>query len=140
MEIGDIDALAEQIQGEGLAEFDLNSDGVVDSLDQQTLVEDYLGTLLGDADLDGSVQFADFLALSEGFGQEGGWEQGDFDSNGMVEFQDFLLLSQNFGQPTAESQTASVPEPSMACYAMIAASLCCLVRRTRRSPLRVARQ
>ena len=68
----------------------------------------------GDANFDGEVTFADFLALSNNFSQPGDWTTGDFDLNGVTEFPDFLLLSRNFGSPeeSATDQTASVPEPS----------------------------
>ena len=68
------------------------------------------GTFFGDADLDGSVQFSDFLTLSNGFGAAGGWADGDFNGNGEVAFADFLSLANNFGN--GEVNAASVPEPS----------------------------
>ena len=93
--------------------FDTNGDGSVTIADHQHWVEDpaYANSVLGDADLDGSVDFPDFLALSAGFGQSGGWAEGDFDASGAVEFPDFLILAENFGQVAAS--TASVPEPSV---------------------------
>jgi len=39
---------------------------------------DVTRALLGDADLDGGVDFGDFLALQTGFGLAGGWDAGDF--------------------------------------------------------------
>ena len=47
--------------------------------------------LIGDLDGDGSVDFADFLMLSENFGTES--EIGDLDGNGKVAFADFLILA-----------------------------------------------
>ena len=62
------------------------------------LVEDLLGTTRGDTNLDGTVDFQDFLVLSQGFGRsDASWASGDFDGNGLVEFSDFLLLSSHFG-------------------------------------------
>lgn len=55
--------------------------------------------LPGDADLNGSVEFTDFLLLAKNFGQHGVWGDGDFDGNGVVGFSDFLILSQNFDRP-----------------------------------------
>ncbi len=75
------------------------------------------GILVGDADQDGSVAFADFLTLSANFGTSpdaddmATFHAGDFDCNGQVEFSDFLALSSNFGQSSA-GEAASVPEPS----------------------------
>lgn len=51
----------------------------------------------GDTDENGIVNFADFLTLSDNFGQPGGWADGDFDGDGFVGFSDFLILSTNFG-------------------------------------------
>ena len=60
--------------------------------------------LPGDADENGIVEFADFLALSSNFGKENAeWKDGDFDGNGIVEFADFLALSTNFGKTAAAS-------------------------------------
>lgn len=56
--------------------------------------------LIGDANSDNVVNFADFLILSANFGREtdATFAQGDFDNDAAVTFVDFLLLSQNFGQ------------------------------------------
>ena len=67
----------------------------------------------GDANLDDEVNFADFLILSENFGQEGAWREGDFDGDGIVGFPDFLALSENFGG-AANASVAAVPEPTAA--------------------------
>lgn len=72
----------------------------------------------GDTNLDGEINFDDFLMLSNNFGQAGDWRQGDFDGNGEVEFADFLALSSNFGE-MANSSAASVPEPSSALLVLI---------------------
>ena len=61
-------------------------------------VEEIADTRLGDLDLDGDVDFADFLALSANFGRtDAVWTDGDLDHSGTVAFADFLILSQNFG-------------------------------------------
>ena len=64
---------------------------------RQVLVETILGTRRGDTNLDGRVDFQDFLILSTNFGQTSGWSGGDFDADGTVAFADFLLLSTSFG-------------------------------------------
>lgn len=65
---------------------------------------------MGDLDGNGTVEFADFLAMSANFGQAAAdHTSGDIDCNGTVEFADFLVLSANFGQ-TVGSQP--VPEPA----------------------------
>ena len=68
------------------------------------------GGIPGDLDGDGTVAFADFLALSTNFGQtDQPYENGDIDCDGTIAFADFLTMSSNFGQTAA---AASVPEPS----------------------------
>ena len=74
----------------------------------------------GDANVDGNVDFGDFLVLSSKFGKPGTWEDGDFDQNGEVQFSDFLFLAQNFGAQNFGAQNlghdtgtiAGVPEAS----------------------------
>jgi hypothetical protein len=66
----------------------------------------------GDIDGNGTVEFSDFLVVSENFGQEGGYLDGDIDGNGRIEFADFLVLSTNFGQ--TDPASVATPEPSAA--------------------------
>jgi hypothetical protein len=53
----------------------------------------------GDIDGNGTVEFADFLVLSNTFGNaaDPAGSGADIDGNGTVEFADFLILSENFG-------------------------------------------
>ena len=110
---------------------DCNGDGVVDIVDAnctldrriEYFLEDY-GTLPGDADGMGGVDFADFLILNGNFGDSPAvYTDGDFDADGIVGFSDFLLLSGNYGQGddfTAGADTAAVPEPSSLLYLLLA--------------------
>jgi hypothetical protein len=72
----------------------------------------------GDADGDGDVDAADYLALKDNFGTVSGatWEQGDFDKDGNVDRDDLLLLEQSFGRNASHSVglggIESVPEPA----------------------------
>ena len=58
-------------------------------------------TLIGDANVDGYVDFVDFLAMSSHFGQAGSWFEGDFNEDEVIDFEDFLLLAKSFGQSTS---------------------------------------
>jgi hypothetical protein len=107
----DIDLLTVQIGGTNLT-FDLDQDLMVTLADRQIWITDAAQSLSGDANLDGRVNFPDYLLLSAGFGSPGGWGDGDFDGSGDVQFKDFLLLSSNFGK-SATAVTA-VPEPNAA--------------------------
>ena len=81
---------------------DLDNDGDIDlvgAADDGKIVW-YENRILGDADDDGEVAFADFLLLANNFGKEvdAVWAEGDFDGDGKVAFADFLILSENFGR------------------------------------------
>ena len=117
-------------QSEYTEKYDLNLDDLIDGEDRRIWVEGLAGTFFGDANLDGTVSFADFLALSAGFGQPGGWAKGDFDGSGDVAFGDFLLLSENFGQ--TDIAAASVPEPNSMALTLIAVASALSLRRRRR--------
>jgi autotransporter-associated beta strand protein len=101
-------------------------------------------TVPGDANVDGSVNFVDLLALAQNYGQAGGdWARGDFDYDGAVGFIDLLALAQNFntvaygdasvdlGTPglTADWALARslVPEPAM--LTLVCAAVGLLARR-----------
>ncbi len=64
-------------------------------------------TLLGDANLDGTVNSEDFTLFSEHLGQSGMmWDDGDFNYDGTVNSEDFTPLSENLGQ---SDQIAAAP-------------------------------
>jgi hypothetical protein len=64
-------------------------------------------TLLGDANLDGTVNTEDFTLFSHNLGQSGMmWDDGDFNYDGTVNSEDFTLLSENLGQ---SAQIAAAP-------------------------------
>lgn len=124
----DVDQLTQAFGEPGLpgSVFDLDGNGTVGPEDQRLWVEDIFGTFFGDADLNKSVEFADFLLLSANFSQNGGWSQGDFDGSGTVEFADFLSLSENFGSSV---DISAVPEPSANTVAMLALVAVIAIRR-----------
>jgi len=58
----------------------------------------------GDTNLDGKVNFTDFVTLARSYGKTGAdWSMGDFDYDGKVDFADLVALARNYGQtgPTA---------------------------------------
>lgn len=137
IEAADMDLLSAEILSESPRPwFDLNGDDKVTVADRDVWVgsENIANTFLGDADLSGEVDITDFLALSERFGQEGGWAEGDFDGSSVVDFGDFLLLSGNFGNAREATPAQSVPEPS-APFQPLACCLCLLGKRRRRGVL-----
>jgi fibronectin-binding autotransporter adhesin len=115
-------------------------------------------TVLGDATMDGTVNFDDLLALAKNYNSTTAtWVQGDFDYSGTVNFDDLLGLAKNYnrvlGAPTpaeviAAGQSAefasevsaafaaAVPEPASAAVVMAAASGLGLLGRRRRREAR----
>jgi hypothetical protein len=125
-------------------------DGIVSGLSSGQIEIKY--TLLGDADLDGSVTGSDFTELVGNLGKSGRvWDQGDFDYDGLVTGSDFTALVGNLGKSAtgaaveipasdyaaidafaaANGLMADVPEPASTGLLVIAA-MGTLARRRRR--------
>lgn len=104
------------------------------SVDQTALL--LRATYAGDTNLDGTVDFADLLALAQSYGLANRvWSQGDFDYDASVGFADLLLLAQNYNQSFQfesdwQLARALVPEPSSALLASL--SVAAAGRRRRR--------
>jgi hypothetical protein len=80
-------------------------DGVVSALSSGQIEVKY--TLLGDANLDGLVNAADFTILAANFNQPvTGWDQGDFNYDGLVNAADFTDLAANFNQSVNNAASA----------------------------------
>lgn len=117
---------------------DCNMDGVVDSGDIACATMDTIGdtlvasnTLAGDFDLNGSVDFLDFLTLAENFRVDeagGDYSRGDSDLSGAVDFIDFIALANNFGQ----NSTAAALNPEPTGFALLALPLFLLGQTRRR--------
>jgi hypothetical protein len=83
-------------------------DGVVSGLSSGQIEVKY--TLLGDANLDGLVNAADFTILAANFNQPvTGWDQGDFNYDGLVNAADFTDLAANFNQGSQIAAPAVAP-------------------------------
>jgi len=119
----DIDALYANF-GPYQWKYDLNSDGgAIDASDLSVMLSVILGTRLGDANLDATVNLDDFTALAANFGLASGWAGGNFDGAGGVALDDFTLLAANFGQSgpsSAALRSAFVPEPSGVAIVLLA--------------------
>ena len=116
-DVADIDDLVAAITSLGQnPNFDLNNDGLVNLADRDLWLslagESNLGVgrsyLLGDANLDGTVDGVDFLAWNDNkFSSRNAWSAGDFDANGVVDGRDFIEWNNN---KFLTADTA-VPEP-----------------------------
>lgn len=93
---------------------------------------DRVGLLAGDLDANGTVDFSDFLVVSNNFGKEvDNYTQGDVDLNGFVQFNDYLTLSANFGRSMASATAAAVPEPQAWLSMLVGLTLVSCFRRAR---------
>jgi autotransporter-associated beta strand protein len=110
-------------------------------------------TLLGDANLDGKVNGADFAILATNFNKSvsgvSGWDQGDFNYDGKINGADFAFLASNFNKGASQSATelaaldsfaqandlslTSVPEPAFGTLALLWAGGLLAARRRPRS-------
>jgi hypothetical protein len=133
------DAVSGLSYGIGYAD---GADGVVAGLSSGEI--EIMYTLLGDANLDGTVNGEDFSLFSHNLGQSGMmWDDGDFNFDGTVNGEDFSLFSHNLGQTASLADQAgvldaangislaNVPEPASA-GALTMAMLGLFARRRRR--------
>ena len=107
---GDIDLLFDAIAaGTHDPHFDLTNDALVNQDDVAHLVTSVLGTNFGDANLDGSVDRADFARLARSFGRRDGpsWIDGNFNGDATVGLRDLAILQSNFAPAAAPSVAPS---------------------------------
>ena len=136
--IGDVSGLectftllgADQISGEATVIVPEALQGLIDTsalLTNGTITfGNVVPGLVGDINMNGSVDFPDFLALSGAFNTECDGCPEDINGNGTVDFPDFLALSGNFGMTAAN---AAVPEPTSFALLGVAGLLGGLLRR-----------
>ena len=104
---------------------DLNVDGLVDMSDLTIMVEEIVGTLMGDANLDGVVDGLDFVVWNDNkFTSGTGWASGDFNGDGITDGVDFTIWnsfkfqSGSGGNPYNYNPSV-VPEPSVSIVGML---------------------
>jgi len=112
----DIDFLRDNL---GSTDFvlDVNSDGIANSLDVDVLIGTLFSSLPGDANLDGTVDEADFALWNANRFQSGtGWASGDFNGDGVTDVSDFNIWNTHRGLDGAECGgtlvAVAVPEPN----------------------------
>ena len=140
VDVDDVDALVNEIiTGNNSALIDLTGDDVLNGQDlEQWLVtaaeENGFGApyLIGDANLDGSVNASDLNALGQNWrGHPKTWQLGDFTADGTVDASDLNQLAQNWQTsiPLGAAQATAVPEP--ASYAALILAIVMIVLRRR---------
>ncbi len=99
------------------------NDGVHDVAGLSTGQIELKYTLLGDANLDGSVNGSDFSILAANFGLGvTNWDQGNFLYSSSVNGSDFSALAANFGQGDSGADTSITPADIAALDAFAAAN------------------
>lgn len=83
-----------------------------ETVDATAIVARY--TLLGDANLDRTVDLSDFARHAAGFNRFGLWTEGDFNYDTQVTVADFALLAGNFGRTMAPPDRSATPVPAPA--------------------------
>ncbi|MCA9185751.1 MAG: VCBS repeat-containing protein [Planctomycetales bacterium] len=96
----DIDQLFREIRGNQYRpDHDLNHDGLLDIQDVTILVVDVLGSVFGDANLDGTVDDKDFDAWNANKYASGtGWRQGNFDGEPGSDARDLNIWNSHRGE------------------------------------------
>lgn len=97
----DIDALHRAINSDAMDLFyDLDDNMKVDASDVAFLVENILGTVVGDANLDGNVDALDLNVLGVNWQRADGtgWSTGDFNGDGVVEEVDLNQIDRHWGR------------------------------------------
>ena len=120
--------------GDGLLTGSIGSGvGALSIADGQDLILTVSGlSTPGDADRDGDVDAADYIALKTNMGQPTGatTADGDFDDDGDVDWDDLQILQGNYGAGSPGA-TGTIPEP--ATLGLLAFGAMAILRRRRRS-------
>jgi hypothetical protein len=136
----DIDALSAEVRaGTNPPAFDVNSDSLVNQTDRTVWVEQLKRTYMGDANLDGVFDSADFVAVFQVGEYEdttpgnSGWADGDWDGNSDFDSGDFVAAFQAGGYEKGPRPAANaVPEPVSWTAALVGlAALGSMARRRR---------
>lgn len=141
--LSDIDVLVQGIvsMSDDLA-LDLNDDGIVGRTDLHAWVNELFGTYVGDANLDGEFNSADFVHVL-GAGQyedtivgNSTWTTGDWNTDSEFDSNDFVAALGNGGYELGPPSTIAVPEPSLGwCLATLAATAFALRRKVHYAPI-----
>ena len=123
----DMDLLSSEVRdGSHRQLFNLNptDDELVNETDRQLWLQ-MSGVSLGDANLDGQVDEADFNILNQNIFQPGGFGKGDFTGDGLIDGADFNIWNNHRLAPASPP----VPEPSS--FNWIFSGLLLAMRRSR---------
>ncbi|MDG2385244.1 MAG: hypothetical protein P8N76_26470 [Pirellulaceae bacterium] len=120
LDASDIDSLSAEVRaGTNNLEFDVNSDGSVNSADRSFWVADLKVSWFGDANLDGLFNSSDLVTVfSVGkfeTGETAGWAEGDWDGDAVFGTGDLVAAFSDAGFEVGKRPSAAVvPEPTLA--------------------------
>ncbi|CAN0451920.1 unnamed protein product, partial [Ectocarpus fasciculatus] len=111
----DIDWLYRNLGGDA-AVYSLDRDNAVTLADVDVLVTNLLGSLFGDANLDGAIEQGDLDAVLNNWGsQVAGWATGDYNGDQTVNQADLDVVLNGWGDTVAPNLAGfAVPEPATA--------------------------
>ena len=120
LDAADIDALTMEIlNGGSNAIYDVNGDGQVNAADHQAWVVDLKNTWIGDANLDGEFNSADFVEVfvrgeyEDTVAGNSTWAEGDWNGDGDFNSGDFVAAFSDGGYENGpRTSVSAVPEPS----------------------------
>ena len=115
VDAADVDLLFEQLRSSNpdLA-FDLNRDGAVDSRDRDHMIGDILNTTYGDANLDGTFDSEDLVALfavqeyEDALPLNSTWAEGDFNGDGDFTSEDLVFAFRTGGYVVSGARSERV--------------------------------
>ena len=130
----DVDTVAAAVRAsDTAAKFDLDGNGAVNNADRLFWVESLKNTYLGDSNLDGEFNTADFVAVftvgeyEDGIAGNSGWAEGDWDGDADFGTSDFVAAFSAGGYELGpRAAVSAVPEP--ATLGLLAMGMLCLVR------------
>ncbi len=107
----DIDLLFDAVHTGGDDAFDLDASGTVDQSDVLYLVENVIGTFMGDANLDGKVGSQDLNRTGINWLESGpiGWQGGDFNGDDHVNAADLNWIGRNWLKGDVDNIVARLP-------------------------------
>ncbi len=110
---GDVNALSEAIaNGSDHPAFDVNGDSLVNLDDLHYWVVNLKGTLMGDANLDATVDGEDFIAWNNNkFTNTTAWTDGNFNGDSFVDGSDFIVWNANKFQSASPNDFLHDPQP-----------------------------
>jgi len=137
LDVADINMLEVQVAGgSNPTAYDLNKDTKVDTGDIGVWVRDLKKTWIGDADLNGQFNSADFVKIFQAgkydLNEAADWSQGDWNGDLRFNSGDLVSAFQDGGfEAGPRTAVAAVPEPSSAVLSLLAVGSLALARRRR---------